>query len=134
MDQASGASHGLTDQQSRPLGVRGASVALSAGAGCGKTTVLTARFLGDLAGADRRPLREIVALTFTEKAARELRQRIRAKCREKLAEGDDPAHWRAVLRGLEAAPIGTFHEFCGHWLRSHATEAGIDPDFAVLDE
>jgi ATP-dependent helicase/nuclease subunit A len=124
----------LTDQQRRPLGVADSSVALSAGAGCGKTAVLTARFLGDLDGNDRRPLREIVALTFTEKAARELRQRIRNQCRAKLAEGEDPAHWRAVLRGLEAAPIGTFHEFCVRWLRRHAIEAKIDPDFNVLDE
>ncbi len=124
----------LTDQQKRPLGVPGSSVALSAGAGCGKTAVLTARFLGDLDGNDRRPLREIVALTFTEKAARELRQRIRGQCRAKLAAGEDPAHWRGVLRGLEAAPIGTFHEFCVRWLRRHAIEAKIDPDFTVLDE
>ncbi len=134
LDRAPAATPGLTDQQSRPLAVQGASVALSAGAGCGKTTVLTARFLGDLDGADRRPLREIVALTFTEKAARELRQRIRHQCRDRLAAGDDPAHWRVVLRGLEAAPIGTFHEFCGQWLRRHAIEAGIDPDFSILDE
>ena len=39
----------------------------------------------------------------------------------------------AILRALEAAPIGTFHEFCGQWLRRHAVEAGIDPDFAILD-
>jgi ATP-dependent helicase/nuclease subunit A len=124
----------LTNEQQRPLGVTGASVALSAGAGCGKTAVLTARFLGDLDGNDRRSLREIVALTFTEKAARELRQRIRGQCRARLAAGDDPEHWRGVLRGLEAAPIGTFHEFCVRWLRRHAIEARIDPDFTVLDE
>src|SRR3954452_10513252 len=123
----------LSSQQARPLDVEGASVALSAGAGCGKTTVLTARFLRDLEGPGPGPLGEIVALTFTEKAARELRKRIRQQCREKLDSGDDPARWRSVLRGLEAAPIGTFHEFCGHWLRSHAVEAGIDPDFVILD-
>jgi ATP-dependent helicase/nuclease subunit A len=123
----------LTDQQRRPLEVEGASVALSAGAGCGKTTVLTARFLGDLDGPDARPLGSIVAMTFTEKAARELRQRIRSKCRARLAAGADSHRWRAVLRALEAAPIGTFHEFCGHWLRRHADRAGIDPDFAILD-
>src|SRR5215213_10714558 len=103
----------LSEQQARPLSVRGASVALSAGAGCGKTTVLTARFLGDLDGPDARPLGAIVALTFTEKAARELRKRIRAQCRDYLDAGREPDRWRAVLRGLEAAPIGTFHEFCG---------------------
>src|SRR5207302_1230271 len=91
----------LTDEQRRPLSVRGASVALSAGAGCGKTTVLTERFLAGLDdGAARRPLRALLAMTFTEKAARELRQRIRAECHRRLAraDGDDVAFWRAVLR------------------------------------
>ncbi|SIN98089.1 ATP-dependent helicase/nuclease subunit A [Singulisphaera sp. GP187] len=123
----------LSGQQASPLAAEGTSVALSAGAGCGKTTVLTARFLGDLDGPTARPLSSIVALTFTEKAARELRQRIRQQCREKIAAGDNPTHWRAILRGLEAAPIGTFHEYCGQWLRRHAVEAGIDPDFLILD-
>ena len=79
----------LTDQQRRALGVPDASVALSAGAGCGKTMVLTERFLAALDDAGGRPLRALVALTFTEKAARELRQRIRARCRAKLASAED---------------------------------------------
>ena len=129
---------GLTDEQARPLRVRGASVALSAGAGCGKTTVLTARFLKSLGGPpdDRRPLRSLVALTFTEKAASELRDRIRHRCHERLvgARGEEVAHWRSILRGLEAAPVSTFHEYCTRLLRRHAASAGIDPDFQVLDE
>jgi ATP-dependent helicase/nuclease subunit A len=124
----------LTDQQSRALHVPGSSVALSAGAGCGKTMVLTERFLAALDEDGGRPLRALVALTFTEKAARELRQRIRARCRAKLAAGDDTARWWAVLRGLDAAPIGTFHEFCARLLRRHALQVGIDPEFAILDE
>ncbi|MCA1684608.1 MAG: UvrD-helicase domain-containing protein, partial [Planctomycetia bacterium] len=129
----------LTDEQRRSLSVAGASVALSAGAGCGKTTVLTSRFLGALDGDGslngRRPLWSLVALTFTEKAARELRQRIRGECHRRLerAEGDDVAHWLAVLRGLEAAPVSTFHEYCASLLRRHALDAGVDPDFQVLD-
>lgn len=123
----------LTDEQRRPLDVRGASVALSAGAGCGKTTVLTSRFLGALDG--QNPLGAIVALTFTEKAARELRGRIREECRNRLrAGGGDVAYWRSVLRGLEAAPISTFHEYSAGLLRRHALRAGIDPDFEILDE
>ena len=126
----------LTEQQLRALGVPDASVALSAGAGCGKTMVLTERFLAALDDADGRPLEALVALTFTEKAARELRQRIRARCRARLTAGDDrdPERWWAVLRGLDAAPIGTFHEFCARLLRRHALQAGVDPEFAILDE
>ena len=111
-------------------------MALSAGAGCGKTTVLTERFLAALDDEGGRPLEALVALTFTEKAVRELRHRIRARCRARLASGDGPEaeRWWAVLRGLDAAPIGTFHEFCARLLRRHAMLAGVDPEFAILDE
>lgn len=124
----------LTPEQQRALGVPGSSVALSAGAGCGKTTVLTERFLSALEDGTGRPLKALAALTFTEKAARELRQRIRARCRERLAAGDPSGWWSAVLRGLDAAPIGTFHEFCARLLRRHHLLAGVDPEFAILDE
>jgi len=124
----------LTDEQARALAVSGASVALSAGAGCGKTTVLAERFLRALDGPDPVPLGRVVALTFTNKAARELRDRIRRECRGRLEAGGDPAYWRSVIRGLAAARIGTFHSFCGEVLRRHAIEAGVDPGFVVLDE
>ena len=75
-----------------------------------------------------------VALTFTDKSARELRQRIRLRCRERLAQGESSARWRSVLRALEAAPIGTFHEFANRMLRAHAVELGVDPEFVILDE
>jgi ATP-dependent helicase/nuclease subunit A len=121
----------LTDRQRAALEVRGASVALASGAGCGKTSVLTARFLMALDEYDDG-LAALVALTFTEKAARELRGRIRAEGRRRLAE--DVARWRAVLRGLEAAPISTFHGFCQGLLSRWPLEAGLEPGFGVLEE
>ncbi|GAC1472776.1 MAG: hypothetical protein NVSMB9_20410 [Isosphaeraceae bacterium] len=130
----------LTEEQWRPLTTRGASVSLSAGAGCGKTTVLTSRFLDALeqgnTGEDSLSLRSLVALTFTEKAARELRKRIREVCHLRLKQSTAAeAHaWRMILRGLEAAPVSTFHEYCASLLRRHALDAGIDPDFQILDE
>ena len=124
----------LTAEQARALDVMGSSVALSAGAGCGKTTVLAERFLRALEPPESRPLGRLVALTFTNKAARELRERIRKLGRDRLEAGEDPTLWRPVLRGLVAARIETFHAFCGGILRRHAIEAGIDPGFAVLDE
>ena len=123
-----------TSEQLAALSVVGSSVALSAGAGCGKTFVLAERFVRALDGADARPLGRVVALTFTNKAARELRERIRQECRARLDSGDDPARWRAILRGLEAARIGTFHSSCGDLLRRFSIEAGVDPGFVVLDE
>ncbi|WP_165067324.1 UvrD-helicase domain-containing protein [Paludisphaera rhizosphaerae] len=124
----------LTSEQRGPLIERRSSVALAAGAGCGKTTVLTERFLGEIDGLEGRALRSLAVMTFTEKAARELRQRIRGRCRAKLAAGADPAWWTTVLRALEAAPIGTFHEFCGRVLRTRAGAVGVDPEFVVLDD
>ena len=125
----------LTAEQAGALDVQGASVALSAGAGCGKTTVLAERFLRAVGGPAPIALNRVVALTFTNKAARELRDRIRHECRARLdARQSDADHWRLVLRGLEAARIGTFHSFCGAVIRRHAIEAGVDPGFAVLDE
>ena len=123
-----------TPEQLGALTVAGSSVALSAGAGCGKTFVLAERFVRALEGPDAKPLGRIVALTFTNKAARELRERIRKECRARLEVGHEPLRWRGVLRGLEAARIGTFHSFCGDVLRRHAIEAGVDPGFTVLDE
>lgn len=124
----------LTAEQRVPTASRGVSIALASGAGCGKTTVLTERFLGLLEGEDRRSLSKMVALTFTEKAARELRDRVRAGCRRKIDAGADRPYWRGVLRGLETARISTFHSFCSEVLRRYAIEAGIDPAFAILDE
>ena len=84
----------LTAEQARPLAATGTSVALSAGAGCGKTTVLTERFLQSLNA--RVPTSSLVALTFTDKAARELRQRIRQACHERLAaERANASFWRS---------------------------------------
>ena len=124
----------LTDEQAAALAVVGANVALSAGAGSGKTSVLTERFVRALEGPNPVPLGRVVALTFTNKAARELRDRIRHECRLKVDSGADPAYWRGVVRGLAAARIGTFHAFCGEVLRGSAIAAGVDPGFSVLDE
>ncbi len=72
----------LTDEQRSAITTTEVSVGLSAGAGCGKTFVLTERFLANLGPeSGRDPLRRIVAITFTEAAAREMRNRIRAACR-----------------------------------------------------
>jgi ATP-dependent helicase/nuclease subunit A len=124
----------LSPQQRAALGVRGASVVLATGAGCGKTTVLTEKFVATLSAEPRVPIERLVALTFTDKAARELRDRVRRACRDRLEEGEEPDYWRDVLRKLEAAPIGTFHTFCGEVVRRHAVRAGVDPGFSVLDE
>ncbi len=129
----------LTDEQHAAIFAQGVSVALSAGAGCGKTFVLTERFLSYLAppsAASGRTtsLSQMVAITFTDRAAREMRDRIRKKCHERLMVDDaNVDHWLSLLRQLEAARVSTIHSFCGSLLRSHPIEAGLDPRFGVLD-
>jgi ATP-dependent helicase/nuclease subunit A len=135
----------FTPQQSAAIVAREFSVALSAGAGCGKTFVLTERFLSHLEPAKdgrEKPARlsQLVAITFTERAAREMRDRIRKACYDRLGTREKPGcpddeveHWRELLRELDSARISTIHSFCGSLLRSHAVEAGLDPRFRVLD-
>ena len=126
----------------------GRDVVVTAGAGAGKTLTLVARYLALLA-ADR-PLRGAIAITFTEKAAREMRNRVRDEVRRYL-ETDAPSsrssgqsgqalpdaerdRWQAVYSGLDAARISTIHGLCAEILRSHPAEAAVDPRFDVLDE
>src|SRR5579872_6918236 len=126
-----------TKQQQAAIEARDVSVALSAGAGCGKTSVLTQRFLAHLEPNGRQDeLSTLVAITFTERAAREMRERIRDQCRDRLraAPGGEAGYWQAIVRELDAARINTIHGFCASLLRSHAVEAGIDPLFNLLNE
>lgn len=127
-----------TDQQRRAIEARDFSVGLSAGAGCGKTFVLTQRFLREL---EPRPgetvdLNGLVAITFTDRAAREMRERVRRTCRERLAHCPDAevAHWQQIVRDLDTARISTIHSFCSTLLRAHAIEVGIDPQSRLFDE
>ncbi len=126
-----------TPQQQAAIDAKSVSVVLSAGAGCGKTSVLTRRFLSHLdPGSDTVELSSLVAITFTERAAREMRERIRDQCLERLRKATqaDAEHWLRIVRELDSARISTIHSFCSSLLRSHAVEAGIDPKFGLLDE
>lgn len=126
----------FTDQQAAAILTRDVSIALSAGAGCGKTFVLTQRFLSGLEpAAVSTNLRSMVAITFTDRAAREMRDRIRSACLARLhsCDGDSVDHWLSILRGLDSARISTIHSFCTGVLRSQAVDAGLDPRFTVLE-
>ena len=118
-----------TEQQAAALEAAG-SVVLSSGAGCGKTFVLTRRFLGYL---EEFSVGEIVAITFTERAARDMRDRIRQAIRDRMATEPD-GRWAEHLRDLESATITTIHSFCGNLVRQHAIQLGIDPGFEILEE
>ena len=100
-------------------------VFVSAGAGTGKTTVLVERFCRAVCerGLD---VDSILVITYTERAAGELRARIRQRLRE-LGRHD-------LARDLDAAWISTIHGFCHRLLRAYPFEAGIDPRFRVVDD
>jgi ATP-dependent helicase/nuclease subunit A len=126
----------LTPQQRDAVTRRGASVVLASGAGCGKTHVLTQRYLSHLRD-DGAEVGQVVAITFTDRAAREMRLRIRREVRAHLdaaAPGEEAGRWERHLRGLETAQISTIHAFCATLLRQFAVEAGLDPRFDVLED
>jgi ATP-dependent helicase/nuclease subunit A len=115
--------------------------AVAAGAGSGKTFVLVERYLRALDAVRARPsaLSRVVAVTFTERATAEMRARVRAGVRERLAsarkQGDreSVAYWREIIGQLHEARIATLHGLCASILRDHPLEAGVDPDFEIVD-
>ena len=115
----------------------GESLALTSGAGCGKTLVLARRFTSLLmaaGGADENPFDRFVALTFTDKAALEMIARVRAVLADALARSKSAAERQRLadwMTELPAAHISTIHSFCASLLRRHAVEAGVDPGFSV---
>src|SRR3954463_10077599 len=132
----------LTTEQRNAIECTGTSVALSAGAGCGKTFVLTQRFIASLAAANGKKskpagLNQLIAITFTDAAAREMRSRIRQACYDELQlakSAEAQQHWLRHLREIDSARISTIHAFCAALLRTHAAQAGFDPTFGVLDQ
>ncbi|HWL41640.1 MAG TPA: UvrD-helicase domain-containing protein [Ilumatobacter sp.] len=125
------------DQAARDRIVTGldANLFVEAGAGAGKTTSLVARILALV--ADGVDITAIAAITFTEKAAAELRVKARRELTRALADPGQAAHHTAfttALDRLDHAPIGTLHAFARRVLNEFPVAAGLPPGFAVLDE
>ena len=112
------------EQQTAAIAARG-QVFVSAGAGTGKTTVLVERFVEAVCerGID---VESMLVITYTERAAGELKGRIRARLHE-LERHD-------LARSLDGAWISTIHGFCLRLLKSHPFAAGLDPRFRILDD
>ncbi|MEZ4335366.1 MAG: UvrD-helicase domain-containing protein, partial [Sandaracinaceae bacterium] len=112
------------------------SFVVEAAAGTGKTTALIGRMVAILRSGRAR-LEEIVALTFTTKAAGEMKLRLRGELERARREAKDPterARFVAALGALEAARIGTIHSFCQDLIFERPVEAGIDPAAEVIEE
>ncbi len=124
-----------TPSQLAAMTTRGCSLLVSAGAGSGKTKVLTERVLRAVCD-DKHPadLDSFLIISFTRAAAGELRGRLMEELSARLAA--DPANQR--LRRQNAlcsrAQIGTIHSFCAQLLRENCQAAGLSPDFRILEE
>ncbi|MFO7447480.1 MAG: UvrD-helicase domain-containing protein [Ignavibacteriaceae bacterium] len=111
-------------------------VSLTANAGSGKTFVLSKRYL-EIALSERISLRNIAAITFTDKAASELYNKIAKQIEERINQSSNKSEIKKlenIRRQLVSANISTIHSFCIDILREYPVEAGLDANFTPIDE
>jgi len=125
----------LTPAQQQALALD-KNISVTAGAGSGKTRILVERFLKIVLQEPQRT-RRILALTFTNKAAGEMQERIAGEIQKRLTETVDEkekAKLRLIRDQLNSAAVSTIHSFCARLLREFPLQAGLAPDFSELDE
>src|SRR2546425_5241611 len=131
------------DQNARDDAVaeRHRSVIVDAGAGTGKTTILVDRLVEMVVPTgphDPVPIDRIAAITFTRKAAGELRLRIRERLLEALAEERPDSgraqHLRDAIAGVDTAYVGTIHSFADRLLRLRPVEAVLSPSYEIAED
>lgn len=122
---------GLNNEQMEAVDIE-KNIALSAGAGSGKTRVLTSRFLTLIEKGIH--MDQIVAITFTEKAALEMKERIREGIITKIEKESEQNRifWQEQLDKLLMANISTIHSFCSNIIKENAALIGIDFDFEII--
>ena len=110
-------------------------VSVTAGPGSGKTTVLVERYVHILR-EHNLSIDQIVAITFTNRAANEMHERLRGELNQmlRIANEDERRRWLNYKRTLDGAVITTIHGFCARLLREFPIEARVDPQFLLLDE
>ena len=124
-----------TESQRRAIELRGCPVLVSAGAGSGKTRVLTERLMAYLTDlAHPVDIDSFLIITYTRAAAGELRGRISEELSRRLASEPGNSRLRRQSALLRRAKIGTIHSFCADLLRENCQAAGLTPDFKILDE
>ena len=106
-------------------------ISVTAGAGSGKTAVLVHRYLKILLETDL-PSSQVVAITFTRKAAAELKQRIVKELGARLKADPNNTKLESIKTGMLSAQISTIHSFCARILREYPVEAGVDASFSEL--
>ncbi len=115
----------LTTSQQKGVMITDRDLCVVAGPGSGKTRVLVERF-ANLVTTHKASIDEILTLTFTEKAANEMKERAAKSFEDKEMEQE--------RQEIEFAYLSTIHGFCARILRENAIEAALDPQFRVMDE
>ncbi len=123
-----------TAEQRTAIETQDRALIVEAGAGTGKTWVLVRRFMHLLETHPDWQLESVTAITFTEKAAREMRTRLRTAIEDKARDNPKAAYWQAHRLNLDRLQVSTIHSLCARILRENSIAAGIDPRFQVLDE
>lgn len=129
----------LTEEQNLAVMSVDQNVLVAAGAGSGKTHVLVERYVEILRRNSDVSLANIIAVTYTRKAAAEMRSRLKGRF---MSLSQDPKEialglnqrWRQVMLEVDSARIGTIHSLCESILKSYPSDCGIDPQFKVLEE
>ncbi len=128
-------------QRRAAIHARGVNVIADAGAGTGKTTLLVARLVEMVAPSDDGPavpLPRLAAITFTRKAAGELKLRVREAILRALADGELSPLRRgrlsAALGALDTAHVGTIHSFADRLLRLRPVEARLSPSYEIVED
>src|SRR4030042_5770498 len=123
------------EKRERASGDLSQSSNIEAAAGTGETPILVTRII-KLIREGEAGLEEVVAITFTEKAAAELKVKLRQKLEEELStvsNHDEQNRLSKAISDLERMQVTTIHSFCGSLLRERPVEASLDPNFEVAD-
>ena len=124
-----------TDDQQKVIDLRNRNILVSAAAGSGKTAVLVERIM-ELVCDESHPVDvdRLLVVTFTKAAAAEMKERVGAAIRKRLAEQPDNGYLQRQETLVHHAQITTIDSFCSYILRNHFGEIDLDPAFRVADE
>lgn len=122
-------------EQKKVIDTRNRNILVSAAAGSGKTTVLVERIMRIIENPDNPvDIDRLLVLTFTNAAAAEMRERVIAALKERVAHNPDNEHLRRQQVLVFNAQITTIHSFCNMLLRNEFARVGLEPGFRVVDK
>lgn len=124
-----------TEEQQKVIQLRNRNILVSAAAGSGKTAVLVERIISRITD-EKHPVDvdHLLIVTYTDAAAREMKERIGAAIEKKLEERPGDLHLEQQATLVHSAPITTTHSFCLSVIRDHFHVIGIDPGFRIAEE